>query len=325
MGLKKDYTMLLQQFISLANRLLCDIISVMEKEKLGSLIPPSGSAIFQRYLWEINKYPVLTAKQEAQLARLYHKHRDRDAAFRLITSNLRLVVKIALEFQNFWASNLMDLIQEGNIGLMMALKKYDYDKGVRFSYYAAFWVKAYVLKFILDNWRLVKIGTTQAQRRLFYNLHKEKQKLTQLGYQPFPQLIAKRLNVSEKDVVEMEQRMGMGEVSLDASLGSDTEDNLQEILPSKEVSPEESLADSEVKMVLRKKLDEFKNELTDREQDILKLRLLAEEPITLKAIGKRYNISRERIRQIEGRLMKRLKKHLQKEWPDYKDAFRVSK
>ncbi len=297
----------------------------MKKEKFGSLIPPSGSAIFQRYLWEINRYPIFNSEQEAKLARLYHKHMDRDAAFRLITSNLRLVVKIALEFQNFWASNLMDLIQEGNIGLMMALKKYDPDKGVRFSYYASFWVKAYILKFILDNWRLVKIGTTQAQRKLFYNLHKEKQRLTQLGYEPIPQLIAKSLSVSERDVVEMEQRMGTGEVSLDASLSPDIKDNLQEILPSKEASPEESFADSEVKMVLRKKLDEFKKGLTDRERDILELRLLAEEPITLKAIGEKYNISRERIRQIEVRLMKKLKGYLQKEWPDYKEALMVYK
>lgn len=297
----------------------------MEEEKFGPLIPPSGSAILQRYLWEINKYPILTAEQEAQLACLYHRRKDRDAAFRLITSNLRLVIKIALEFQNFWATNLMDLIQEGNIGLMMALKKYDPDKGVRFSYYASFWIKAYILKFILDNWRLVKLGTTQAQRKLFYNLYKEKQKLTQLGYEPIPQLIAKRLSVSERDVVEMEQRMGTGEVSLDAPLSPDTEDNLQGLLPSKGLSPEESFADFEAKMFLRKKLDEFKKELTDRERDILELRLLAEEPLTLKAIGKRYNISRERIRQIEVRLMKKLKKYLQKQWPDYKEALIVSK
>ena len=289
-------------------------------EEFNPLILPSGSAILQRYLWEISRYPVLSAEEEAKLARLYHKYRDRDAAFRLITANLRLVVKIALEFQNFWASNLMDLIQEGNIGLMMALKKYDPDKGIRFSYYASFWVKAYILKFILDNWRLIKIGTTQAQRKLFYNLHKEKEKLKQLGYEPIPQLIAKRLSVSEREVIEMEQRMGMSEVSLNASLNPDTDDGLQEILPSNEASPEEILADSELKMVLRKKLDEFKDELSDKERDILELRLLAEEPITLKAIGKKYNVSRERIRQIEARLMKKLKKYLQKEWPDYKDT-----
>jgi len=290
------------------------------EEEFNPLILPSGSAILQRYLWEISRYPVLSAEEEAKLAQLYHKYRDRDAAFRLITANLRLVVKIALEFQNLWASNLMDLIQEGNIGLMMALKKYDPDKGIRFSYYASFWVKAYILKFILDNWRLIKIGTTQAQRKLFYNLHKEKEKLKQLGYEPIPQLIAKRLSVSEREVIEMEQRMGMSEVSLNASLNPDTDDGLQEILPSNEASPEEILADSELKMVLRKKLDEFKDELSDKERDILELRLLAEEPITLKAIGKKYNVSRERIRQIEARLMKKLKKYLQKEWPDYKDT-----
>ncbi|HDD45023.1 MAG TPA: sigma-70 family RNA polymerase sigma factor, partial [Candidatus Desulfofervidus auxilii] len=210
-----------------------------EEEKSGTIVPPSGAAIVQRYLWEINRYPILTPEEEFRLAKLYKEKHDREAAFKLITSNLRLVVKIALEFQHFWVSNLMDLIQEGNIGLMMALKKYDPDKGIRFSYYATFWIKAYILKFILDNWRLVKIGTTQAQRKLFYNLYKEKEKLAQLGYEPMPQLIAQRLQVRESDVIEMEQRMGSSEVSLDAPLSADTDDSLVEVIPAQSETPEE--------------------------------------------------------------------------------------
>jgi len=294
-----------------------------EEEKSGTIVPPSGAAIVQRYLWEINRYPILTPEEEFRLAKLYKEKHDREAAFKLITSNLRLVVKIALEFQHFWVSNLMDLIQEGNIGLMMALKKYDPDKGIRFSYYATFWIKAYILKFILDNWRLVKIGTTQAQRKLFYNLYKEKEKLAQLGYEPMPQLIAQRLQVRESDVIEMEQRMGSSEVSLDAPLSADTDDSLVEVIPAQSETPEESWANAEIKELLRKKIDSIKESLSPKERDILELRLLSDKPLTLKEIGKKHGISRERIRQIEARLLKKLREYLKKEFPDYKEALSV--
>ncbi|MDL1955480.1 MAG: RNA polymerase factor sigma-32 [Candidatus Desulfofervidus auxilii] len=296
---------------------------VSEEEKSGTIVPPSGAAIVQRYLWEINRYPILTPEEEFRLAKLYKEKHDREAAFKLITSNLRLVVKIALEFQHFWVSNLMDLIQEGNIGLMMALKKYDPDKGIRFSYYATFWIKAYILKFILDNWRLVKIGTTQAQRKLFYNLYKEKEKLAQLGYEPMPQLIAQRLQVRESDVIEMEQRMGSSEVSLDAPLSADTDDSLVEVIPAQSETPEESWANAEIKELLRKKIDSIKESLSPKERDILELRLLSDKPLTLKEIGKKHGISRERIRQIEARLLKKLREYLKKEFPDYKEALSV--
>ncbi|MDL1971300.1 MAG: RNA polymerase factor sigma-32 [Candidatus Desulfofervidaceae bacterium] len=304
----------------------CSALPVLEEteKKASSLATPSGTAILQRYLWEISRYPLLTAEEELRLARLYKKYQDREAAFRLITSNLRLVVKIALEFQNFWMSNLMDLIQEGNLGLMMALKRYDPEKGIRFPYYASFWIKAYILKFILDNWRLVKIGTTQAQRKLFYNLQKEKDKLTQLGFEPIPQLIAKRLNVRERDVIEMEQRMGGGELSLDAPLSPNTEDSFQEVIPAKGDSPEDFWANEEIKALLRQKLDAIKQDLSPKERDILELRLLAEKPLTLKAIGKKHGVSRERIRQIESRLLKKIRAYLQKELPDYQDALAIN-
>ncbi len=305
---------------------ILDVFGVEAKgksNKKDTLASPSGTSVLQRYLWEIGRYPLLTPEEELRLARLYKKKQDREAAFRLITSNLRLVVKIALEFQNFWVSNIMDLIQEGNIGLMMALKKYNPEKGIRFSYYAAFWIKAYILKFILDNWRLVKIGTTQAQRKLFYNLYKEKEKLTQLGYEPIPQLIAKRLNVREKDVIEMEQRMGGSEISLDAPLSSDTEDSFQEVIPAQGQTPEEIWADVELKKLVREKVDEFKDRLSEKERDILELRLLADKPLTLKEIGRRHGVSRERIRQIETRLLKKIKEFLKREMLDYEDALKV--
>jgi RNA polymerase sigma-32 factor len=214
----------------------------------------------------------------------------------------------------------MDLIQEGNIGLMMGLKKYDPHKGIRFPYYVSFWIKAYILKFILDNWRLVKVGTTQAQRKLFYNLNKEKEKLTQLGYEPLPQLIAKRLNVRKKDVIEMEQRMGKTEFSLDIPLNPETKDTLKEVIPLSEKSPEEFWASSEIKELVGEKIERLKKNLSPKERDILELRLLADEPLTLKKIGKRHNVSRERIRQIEVRLLKKLRNYLQKEFPDYQEV-----
>ena len=296
------------------------ISSLSSPEVKNTLVPPSGAAIIQRYLWEINQYPLLTPEEEFHLAHLYKETKDKEAAFKLITSNLRLVVKIALEFQSFWASNLMDLIQEGNIGLMMGLKKYDPDKGIRFPYYASFWIKAYILKFILDNWRLVKVGTTQAQRKLFYNLQKEKQNLTRLGYEPLPQLIAKKLNVREKDVIEMEQRMEGGEFSLDAPLNPETKDSFKEVIPLAENSPEGIWARNEIKELVAEKIESIKKELSPKEKDILELRLLADKPLTLKEIGKRHHVSRERIRQIEARLLRKLRDYFKKEFPDYKEA-----
>ena len=165
-----------------------------------ALVRPSA---LQLYLAKIGRYPVLSPEEEHELAVRYVEEGDRDAAYRLVTANLRLVVKIALQFQRTWMNNLLDLIQEGNIGLMQAVKKFDPYRGIRLSSYASFWIKAYILKFILDNWRLVKIGKTQAERKLFYNLYKEKERLHQLGYDPGPKLIAQRLNVKEEDVIKM--------------------------------------------------------------------------------------------------------------------------
>ena len=177
----------------------------------------------QRYLTEISNYKLLTREQEKELGILVREHGDKDAAYRLVTSNLRLVVKIALEFQRVWMQNLLDLIQEGNIGLMQAVKKFDPYKNVKFSYYASFWIKAYILKFIMDNWRLVKIGTTQGQRKLFFKLKKEKQKLIDMGFEPKPKLLSERLGVSEREIVDMDQRLDGWDVSLDAPLKDDSD------------------------------------------------------------------------------------------------------
>ncbi len=276
----------------------------------------SGGDALQRYLTEINQYPLLSKEEEKALTTAYYETKDPALASKIVTSNLRLVVKIALDFQKFWMQNFLDLIQEGNIGLMQAVKKFNPYKGVKFSYYASFWIKAYILKFIMDNWRLVKIGTTQAQRKLFYNLSKEKDRLYALGFEPVPKLISQRLNVSEKDVIDMEQRMGSWEVSLDAPLKDDTDNKHMDFLPSDEVSVEAKVAREEIDANLKKHLAEFREQLKDKERVIFDERMIAEDPKTLQELGAKFGVSRERVRQIEARLKKKLRRFLQERISD---------
>ncbi|MBW2318992.1 MAG: sigma-70 family RNA polymerase sigma factor, partial [Deltaproteobacteria bacterium] len=235
----------------------------------------------------------------------------------LITANLRLVVKIAMEFQRVWMQNLLDLIQEGNIGLMQAVRKFDPYKGVRFSYYASFWIKAYILKFIMDNWRLVKIGTTQAQRKLFFRLKKEKQKLISEGFDPKPKLLSERMGVSEEEVTNMDQRLDAWEVSLDAPIRDDSDDERMAFVPSPGVSPDTQVAGKEMKEILHEKLEAFKKDLNERELDILENRLFSDSPVTLQEIGKNFGISRERVRQVEAGMIKKMKLYFEQEIPDF--------
>ena len=273
----------------------------------------------QRYLLEIRRYELLTKEEEHRLALKYREEKDPAAAYKLVTSNLRLVVKIALEFHRAWVMNLLDLIQEGNIGLMQAVKKFDPYKGVRLSSYASFWIRAYILRFILDNWRLVKIGTTQAQRKLFFNLQKEKAKLEALGYSAEPKKLAEAMGVKEKEVIQMDQRMSSWEASLDAPTGGDTDKSLMEFLPEKGEFIDRRLADDEIKSLLNEKLKEFKETLKDKELYIFQHRLLAENPATLQEIGNEYGITRERSRQIEERLLRKIKAFLEEEIPGIED------
>jgi RNA polymerase sigma-32 factor len=274
---------------------------------------------FKHYLMEIKRYPLLSREEEQRLAIRYRDKQDLDAAYRLITSNLRLVVKIALSFQRHWMRNLMDLIQEGNIGLMQAVQKFDPYRGYKLSYYASFWIKAYIIKFIMDNWKLVKIGTTQAQRKLFFNLRKEKERLLSLGFEPGPKLLAERLDVKESEVIEMDQRLGSWEVSLDAPIKEDSDANQQSFIPAEQTPVDEQLADFERKEILREKLAEFRTTLPEKERFIFDRRLLADRPLTLQEIGDRYGISRERVRQIETRITSKIKAYLREEIRDIDD------
>ena len=271
----------------------------------------------QRYLTEISNYKLLTREQEKELGIQVREHGDKEAAYRLVTSNLRLVVKIALEFQRVWMQNLLDLIQEGNIGLMQAVKKFDPYKNVKFSYYASFWIKAYILKFIMDNWRLVKIGTTQGQRKLFFKLKKEKQKLIDMGFEPKPKLLSERLGVSEREIVDMDQRLDGWDVSLDAPLKEDSDTERIEFLSTETESIEDQVSKKEIEAMLHNKIAEFRKKMTPREIEIFDLRIFSDNPVTLQEIGDRYGISRERVRQVEKNIIKKMREFFKKEIPDF--------
>jgi len=274
----------------------------------------------QRYLQEVGQYGLLSREEETELAIRVREHGDPEAAYRLVTSNLRLVVKIAIEFQRAWMQNLLDLIQEGNIGLMQAAQKFDPYKGVKFSYYASFWIKAYILKFIMDNWRLVKIGTTQAQRKLFFRLKKEKQRLVSEGFDPKPKLLSEKLGVSEQEVTDMDQRLDRWEVSLDAPIKEGSDNERIEFVATQAPSAETQVAKKEIEAIIRKKIDSFKKDLSERELYILENRIFSDTPATLQEIGKDYGITRERVRQIESSMIKKMRTHFQREIPDF-DSF----
>jgi RNA polymerase sigma-32 factor len=266
------------------------------------------------YMSETRRYPLLTPEEEHALAVRLVEHGDSTAARKLIEANLRLVVKIAYEYRRAH-KNLLDLVQEGNIGLIQAVSKFDPYRGVKLSSYAAFWIRAYILKFVLNNWRLVKIGTTQAQRKLFFNLRKEREKLEQLGFQPSSALLAEKLDVPEREVIEMERRLAAPEASLDAPIGSDDDGTRTRLdyLPSDDERPDRAVAQNEFAQLLRGKLEAFAQTLEGREQTIFRERWLTEEPLTLQEIGDRYQVSRERARQLEKRMLDRLKKYLEAE------------
>ena len=271
----------------------------------------------QAYLSEINRYKLLTREDEIELGKRIQSENDQEAAYIMTTSNLRLVVKIALEFQKIWVQSLLDLIQEGNIGLVQAVKKFNPYKNVKFSYYASFWIKAYILKFIMDNSRLVKIGTTQGQRKLFFRLKKEKQRLISKGFDPKPKLLSKRLGVSEKEVIEMDQRLTNWDISLDEPLKNNTNTKRMDFVNVETDSSEDKIGKKEIEKILHTKIKEFKKELNQRELYLFDKRIFSDSPSTLQEIGEKYSISRERVRQIENNILKKLKAYFKKNIPDF--------
>jgi len=284
-------------------------------------LPTVSNPALHRYLQEISQYELLSREETDALAVRFREEEDQDAAYRLVSANLRLVVKVAMDFQKYWMQNFMDLIQEGNVGLVQATKKFDPYRGVKFSYYAAYWIRAYILKFIMDNWRLVKIGTTQAQRKLFFSLNKEKKLLEAQGFKPEVKLLAERLSVKESEVIEMSQRMDSWDVSLESPVRSDSDDEQKSFLPSNGPDIEDIVAGEEMKTSLTDLLTILKEKLNDKEKMILEKRLLTDEPLTLQTIADCFGISRERVRQIEVNLLKKMKKYLEIEMPDIVDFF----
>jgi RNA polymerase sigma-32 factor len=271
----------------------------------------------QNYLTSISQYKLLSRDEEQILFKRLKEQGDSQVTHKLVTSNLRLVVKIAMDYRRMWMQNLLDLIQEGNIGLMKAVEKFDPSKKVKFSYYASFWIKAYIIKHLMDNFRLVKIGTTQAQRKLFFRLKKEKQKLRDEGFEPKAELISNRLGVSKREVIEMDQRINGWDVSLDAPLTDDTDTARVEFLKTSAESLEDTISKKEFETILHQRIAEFKKEMNQRELDIFNQRIFAEDPETLAEIGKRYGISRERVRQIQKNIIAKMKESFKHSLPDY--------
>jgi RNA polymerase sigma-32 factor len=276
------------------------------------------------YMAEVARHPVLSREEEHALAVRYNETGDVDAAYKLVASNLRLVVKIAHEYRRT-AFQLLDLVQEGNMGLMQAVKKYDPWKGVKLSSYAAWWIRAYIIRFVMENWRMVKLGTTQAQRKLFFNLSREREKLLARGIDPTPRLLARNLEVEEKDVEEMTARMASEDLSLDAPMGAGDDDGrqtrLDRIPAAAGAAPDERIGDEQLRRIFREKLDTFARTITDeKERLIFEKRLLppdGETPLTLQEIGDRFRLTRERARQIEAKLTKRLRDWIKAEIPDF--------
>jgi RNA polymerase sigma-32 factor len=271
----------------------------------------------QVYMREVQRHALLSPDEEHALAVHYNKTQDVTAAARMVTANLRLVVKIAYEYRRAYR-NMMDLVQEGNIGLMQAVKRYDPYRGVKLSSYAAWWIRAYMLRFILNNWRMVKIGTTQAQRKLFFNLSKEKAKLTAMGIEPSHAEIAKRLDVAESEVTEMDRRLSRSDASLDAPVteGEERTTTRLELLPSLGDSPDQLAEDAQLHQLLREKLEVFRRTLSGKDIAIFDKRLVADEPLTLQELGDEFGVSRERVRQLEARLTGKLRTYLQQELGD---------
>lgn len=296
----------------------------------AALVPnlelPSTRDSLDAYLANLRRYPLLSPKKEFEVAKRAYDHKDREALQILILSNLRLVVKIANDYLRSGFS-LLDLIQEGNIGLLQAVKEYNPYKGVKFSSYASYWIKAYIRSFILRNWSLVKMGTTRAQRALFYRLQKEKNQLEAMGIVPEARRLAEKFQVKESEVEEMDQRLSGRDISLSTPIRKDSEegDSLIQFLEDSQISTDERLANEEIRREFESRLDSFERSLSGRELVIFRERLRSDNPKTLQDIGNLYGITRERVRQIEARVLEKLKEYMKENASFMENVIDVSK
>jgi RNA polymerase sigma-32 factor len=280
----------------------------MHSERLPETEESLSFDPLRSYLKEISKHPLLTREEEHELAVRALAGNDKAAKEKMVVSNLRLVVRIALSYYNTHL-NLLDLIQEGNVGLLHAVDKYNPGKGAKLSTYASFWIRAYILKYIMGAWSIVKVGTTESQRKLFFSLNREKKRLAGMGMTGVSQLLADTLHVEVADVEDMEKRLHYTDVSLDGPMFEDGDDNLLDMLDDGE-NVEELLVEREKKEIVSKGIKEFKKRLNEKQLYILENRILAEERLTLQDIGTRFNTSRENVRQIEMRVSRDLKRNL---------------
>ena len=277
---------------------------IFDREKFDNLLSA------QSYLRQINQIPLLTAEEEFKLAARYRKYNDRESADKLITSTLRFTVKVALEYKTY-GIKLLDLIQEGNIGLMMAVKKFNPYKGNRFISYAIWWIRAYIQNFIMKSWSLVKIGTTQAQKKLFYKIGKVRKALEADGeIEAKYEHLASDLDVKKGDIIEMEQRMSARDFSLDSPLDDNHELTHLDLLQEKSLNQEESLALEEEKKILEREVLSAMKHLNGKEEYVIKNRIMSDSSLTLREIGNHLNLSRERVRQIENEALKKLRKEM---------------
>ena len=264
----------------------------------------------ESYLTQVNQFPLLSKEEEFELAVRYRKYDDIKAAQNLITSNLRFVVKVAFEYKSY-GIKLLDLIQEGNIGLMMAVKKFNPYKGYRLISYAIWWIRAYIQNFIIKNWSLVKIGTTQAQKKLFYKIGKVRKALEASGENEKKyELLAKDLDVAKEDIIEMEQRMSSRDLSLDAPLNEDQELTHFDLLQENSPNQEEILSQEQEKKIREREVLNALKRLSEKEVYVIKNRIMADAPLTLQEIGNHLKLSRERVRQIESEALKKLRKEI---------------
>jgi len=279
-----------------------------EKRYQGNLLPAHTTSL-HRYLAEISNYPVLSRKEEYELAMKYKNDGDLDAARKLVSSNLKFVVKVANEYKNY-GFNAMDIIQEGNVGLMHAVKGFDPTKGYRIISYAVWWIRAYIQNYVIKSWSLVKVGTTQAQRKLFYKLRSTKNQMKigegNLSSEDYKE-IADKLNVSNEAVIEMDQRMGGKDLSLDAEITGDTDLSHMDFLADDEENQEDLLTKVEEEKIVKSTMVDALKTLKERERFIIENRILVDKPLTLEELGTKFNISRERVRQIENAALKKMK------------------
>jgi len=281
--------------------------------------PAPALDALQKYLADVRKYPLITPEEEHALAVRYKETGDRVAAERLVTANLRFVIKVAAEYSKFGA-RMIDLIQEGNVGLMHAVREFNPYKGVRLITYAVWWIRGYIQEYLMKNYSQVRIGTTQAQKKLFYHLNKEKAKLDALGYAPDVKLLSSRLGVTEDEVREMEKRMSGRDLSIDAPQGDEDGGRrwIENQADLSTVGADDSLADSEEKEIFYREIEKIVGQLNEKEKYLLQNRVLGDPPLTLQEVGDHFKITRERARQLEERLLEKIKEHFKDVFPDYK-------